>query len=89
VPLLDTLSFQTLLVFFEFLELDKLAFGGTILLLNLLLLHQLLELHLLAQGIDQVALDVLEGLLDLDGGVNVGVAYVLFLVLERLELLQN
>ena len=65
MPLLDTLSFQTLLVFFEFLDLDKLAFGGTILLLDLLLLPQLLELHLLVQGIDQVAFDVLKGLLDL------------------------
>lgn len=75
MPLLDTLSFQTLLVFFEFLDLDKLAFGGTILLLDLLLLHQLLELHLLVQGIDQVAFDVLKGLLDLYGGINVGVAF--------------
>ena len=75
MPLLDTLSFQTLLVFFEFLDLDKLAFGGTILLLDLLLLHQLLELHLLVQGIDQVAFDVLKGLLDLFGGINVGVAF--------------
>lgn len=82
---LSLLSFHALFVFFHFGEFDLFVLRLGVLFLVLLRLHELLELHLLVQRVHQVALNVVERLLDLDGGVDGSLSSLaVFLVVQRL-----
>ena len=82
---LSLLSFHALFAFFHFGEFDLFVLRLGVLFLVLLRLHELLELHLLVQRVHQVALNVVERLLDLDGGVDGSLgSLAVFLVVQRL-----